>query len=76
MTTAEIKSIIKKRPVSEINWILNEFIHDARNREITRRKLLQNEPYEPLSEEYNLTPRQCFNVVKECCKIIVQHIQT
>lgn len=75
-TTAEIKKIIKQQPASEINRILDEYIHDERNREIARRKLLKNEPYEPLSERYRLTPRQCFNIVTDCCKIVVQHIQT
>lgn len=75
-TTAQIKKIIKGRPVSEIERIIDEYIHDSRNREITRRKLLHNEAYEPISERYGLTPRQTFNIVRDCCRIIVQHIQT
>lgn len=74
LTTAQIKEIIKGRPASEIDLIINEYIHDTRNREIAKAKLLQNMPYEPLSEIHRLTPRQCFNIVSKSCRIIIQHI--
>lgn len=75
-TTAEIKKIIRGQPTSVISQIIDEYIHDERNREIAKRKLLLNEPYEPLSERYAITPRQCFNVVTNACRVIMQHIET
>ena len=72
---AQIKEIIGAQPTSEIIRIADEYIHNIRNREITKRKL-QGEPYEPLSEKYGITPRQCYNIVKKSYRIIVQHIET
>ena len=43
-SNAKIKEIIGMQPVSEIMRIADEYIHNARNRDITKRKL-QGEPY-------------------------------
>lgn len=74
-TAAEVNAIIGKQPSSEIGRIIDEYIHDARNREIAKRKLINGEAYEPLSEEFGITPRHCFNIVKAAKRILMDHIK-
>lgn len=74
-TAAEINAIIGSQPASEIGRIIDEYIHDARNREIAKRKLINGTAYEPLSEAFGITPRHCFNIVKAAKKTIVEHIK-
>ena len=73
-STAEIREMIDRCPASVLESIISEYIHDARNREIIKRKLLQGVAYEPLSEAYGITPRQCFNIVKAGKQVIVDHL--
>ena len=73
-STAEINTIIGRQPASKINQIIDEYIHDERNRELVRRKLINGAAYEPLSEAFGITPRHCFNIVMAAKRIIVEHI--
>ena len=75
-TTAQIKEIIKGHSVREIESIIDDYIHSSRNRELAKRTILSGEKYEPLSEEYELTPRQVANIVKAARMIILEHIET
>ena len=75
MTTAEIKRIIAHFPVREIESIIDDYIHNERNREIAKKVILSGARQEPLSERYELTPRQVRNIIKDARNIIIQHIQ-
>lgn len=75
-TTAEINAIIKSHSVSEVDRLIDEHIFDERIREIAKMKLLRGKTYETVSERFNLTPRQCFNIVKTVRQTIVQYIDT
>lgn len=74
-STAELNAIIKSQSSSEIGRLIAEYIHDTRNREIARQKLINNVAYEPLSEAFGITPRHCFNIVRTAKEIIVEHIK-
>ena len=76
MTTAQIKKILSRRSAEDIEQLIDAYVHNARNREIAKRKILDDVPYEPLSERYGITPKQCFNIVKAVRQTIVQHIET
>lgn len=76
MTNAEIKAIIKNHPYEEILGIIDSFIHSARDREIAKRAILDNEHYEPLAAEYELCSRHVGNIVRDAHKIIIAHICT
>lgn len=75
-TTAEINKILSRRSAEDIEQLIDAYIHNARNREIAKKKLIDDIPYEPLSERYGITPKQCFNIVKAVRHTIVQHIET
>ena len=74
-TDAEIREAIKNASISKIEKAIGEYIHDRRNREIARRKILDGEPYEPLSESFGLTPGQVKNIIKKARRIIYEHLE-
>ena len=74
VTDKYIREVIKNTPISKIDHAISEYIHDARNREIARRKIIENEPYEPLSESYSLTPGQVKNIIRKARRIIFEHL--
>lgn len=55
---------------SEICEIIDEYVHNARNRDILKRRLIDGVCFEPLAEEFDLSVRQVKNIVyKEADKI-------
>ena len=55
---------------SEIERLINEHVHNARNRNILKRRLIDGVCFEPLAEEFNLSVRQVKNIVyKEADRI-------
>ena len=74
LTDKEIREIIRKTPISKIEEIISEYIHDARNQEIARRKIIRNEPYEPLSAAFRLTPGQVKNIIRKARRTICEHL--
>lgn len=55
---------------SEIEYLIDEYIHNERNRAIMKRRLLDGVCYEPLAEEFDLSDRQVKNIVYKCEAII------
>ena len=47
----------------EIEYIVNQRVHNERNRKIILRRLLDGICYEPLAEEFDLSVRQTQNIV-------------
>lgn len=55
---------------SQIESLINEHVHNARNRDILKRRLIDGVCFEPLAEEFNLSVRQVKNIVyKEADRI-------
>lgn len=48
---------------TEIEFLIDEWIHKERDREILKRRLLDGICYEPLAEEFDLSVRQVKNIV-------------
>lgn len=48
---------------SEIREMIDERIHNERNRRILKRRLIDGICFEPLAEEFNLSVRQVQNIV-------------
>jgi hypothetical protein len=66
---------------AHINHVIDEYINfetcgakAERNREIIRRRLIDGELFEPLAEEFNISVRQCQNIVYKTRKIIFDHL--
>lgn len=47
----------------EIEYLIDQYIHNERNRAILKRRLLDGICYEPLAEEFDLSVRQVKNIV-------------
>lgn len=50
----------------EIEHLIDQYIHNERNRAILKRRLLDGICYEPLAEEFDLSDRQVKNIVYKC----------
>ena len=60
---------------SEIEQVIDEFIHNKRNRAILKRRLIDGICYEPLAEEFNLSTKQIKNIVYKSEDIIFKHLK-
>ena len=59
---------------SEIEHIIDEWVHNERNRKIAKRRFLDGICYEPLAEEFDLSTRQVKNIVYRVERVIFSHI--
>lgn len=48
---------------SQISEVIDEYIHNKRDRDILRRRLVDGIRYEQLAEEFDLSVRQVKNIV-------------
>ena len=55
---------------TEITALIREYVHNERNREILKRRLIDGRTYEQLAEEFDLSPRQVKNIVYKEEKIL------
>ena len=47
---------------TEISILIDEYIHSERDRKILKRRLIDGICYEPLAEEFDLSPKQIKNI--------------
>lgn len=59
---------------SEIEFVIEEWILNERDRKIMRRRLIDGICYEPLAEEFDLSVRQVKNIVYKCQEKIFRHL--
>lgn len=59
---------------SEIYHLIDEYIHNQRDREILKRKLTDGITYEKLSEEFDLSVGQTKNIVYKGKDKLFRHI--
>lgn len=74
MTSKQADAIIKSYPIPVIEQIIDSYIYHDRNREIAKKKLFMGAKYEPLSEEYEITPRHCWSIVQQAKTTILCHL--
>lgn len=48
---------------SQIRDLIDEYIHNERNRAILKRRLIDGVCFEPLAEEFDLSVRQTKNII-------------
>ncbi len=53
---------------------IDEYIHNERNREIMKRRLIDGICYEPLADEFELSVRQIKTIVYKCQDILFRYI--
>lgn len=65
---------IKCIPNSEIDNLINEWIHSARDRAILHRRLIDGLCFEPLAEEFDMSVRQIKRIVANGSTDIFTHL--
>ena len=59
---------------SDIEYAINEWILNERNRNILKHRLLDGLTYERLSEEFDLSVQQIKNIVYKCQDRVFRHL--
>lgn len=59
---------------SQIRLLIDEHIHSERDRRILYRRLVDGIPFEPLAEEFGLSPRHVKTIVYKAEKILFKHL--
>ena len=60
---------------SEIEHIIDEYIHNQKHRALLKRRLIDGICYEPLSEEFGLSVRQTKNIIYKNENIIFSKLK-
>lgn len=59
---------------TEVSLIIDEYIHNDRNREIMKSRLIDGWTYERIAEFYDMSDRQIKRIVYKCEEIIFKHL--
>lgn len=60
---------------SQISQIIDEYIHNERDRKILKRRFIDGIIFDQLAEEFDLSVRQVKNVVYKSEKILLKHLK-
>lgn len=60
---------------SEITKIINEYIHNERNRKLLLRRYVDGITLESLAEEFDLSVRQVKNIIYNNEDVILKHLK-
>ena len=59
---------------SELDTAIDEWILNEKHRAILKRRLLDGICFEPLAEEFDMSPRQIKRIVYKCQETLFRHI--
>ena len=59
---------------SEIEHLIDEWIHSERDRKILKRRLIDGICYEPLADEFDMSVRQMKNIVYKAEQRFFKHL--
>lgn len=65
---------MKEYTNSEMEKVIDEYIHNKRDRDVTKSRLIDGMCYEPLAEKYDLSVRQVKNIIYKCEDVVFRHI--
>lgn len=65
---------MKEYTNSQIEHLIDEYIHSDRDRRILKRRLIDGICYEPLAEEFDMSDRQIKRVVYKLQERIFKHL--
>lgn len=68
------QTVFNDMPASQIEHLINEWIHDQRDREIVRRRLLDGIIFERLAEEFDLSVTRTKTICYKAQDKIKRHI--
>lgn len=59
---------------SEIEHLINEWVHSERDRKILKRRLIDGICYEPLADEFDISVRQMKNIISKAEQQLFKHL--
>lgn len=59
---------------SQISALIDEYVHNERNRAILKRRLIDGICFEPLAEEFDISVRQCKTIIYKEQDKLFKHI--
>lgn len=59
---------------SQLEHVIDEYIHSERDRKIMKRRLIDGICYEPLADEFDMSVRQMKNIVYKLQGKIFKHL--
>ena len=65
---------MKEYTNSQIEHLIDEYIHSDRDRRILKRRLIDGICYEPLAEEFDMSDRQIKRVVYKLQERVLKHL--
>ena len=69
-----IQQTITDHSKNELIELAEQYIHHDRNRKIFLDRMLEHPTVEELSEKYDITTRRCFDILRECSRIVFRHM--
>jgi DNA-directed RNA polymerase specialized sigma24 family protein len=60
---------------SQIDHLIDEYIHSERDRKILKRRLIDGICYEPLAEEFDLSVKQVRNIVNRSEAVLFKRLK-
>jgi DNA-directed RNA polymerase specialized sigma24 family protein len=61
-------------PVSEIEYLINEWIYSERDRQILKRRLIDGITYERIAEEFDLSVKQTNTIIGKGTQRVVEKL--
>ena len=68
------RNVLDDLPRSRIEYLIDEWIHDQRDRAVVSRRLLDGIIFEKLAEEFDLSVTQVKTICYRSQKKIIEHI--
>ena len=65
---------MKEYTNSQIASVIDDYIHNKRNRKLLKRRYIDGSTFEELAEEFDLSVRQTKTIVYTAEKVIFSHI--
>lgn len=59
---------------SQVEYLIDEWIFNERNRKIAKRKMIDGITFEKLAEEFDLSTQQVKTIVYRCQRVISKHL--
>lgn len=60
---------------SQIDRLINEYIHNQRDRQILKSRYIDGLTYEALSEKYELSVKQIGNIINKSELVLFKHLK-
>lgn len=69
-----IQKTIQAHSKDELVELAEQYIHHERNRKLFLTRMLEHPTIEDLAYDFDLTPRRCSDILKECSEVVFIHM--